>query len=59
MTQCKDQIQAKQQGVCPAGWHLTTNAEWSALFMLVDSCAMAKATTGWETGAGNNGYGLG
>ena len=55
---CKDQIQAKQQGVCPAGWHVTTANEWYGLFFTADDCAKAKTSTGWTTGAGNDSYGL-
>jgi uncharacterized protein (TIGR02145 family) len=51
------------QGVCPAGWHLPSNAEWNVLMQLVNpncignsTCAGAgtklKATSGWDTRSG-------
>lgn len=39
------------QGICPSGWHLPSNEEWSALFTAVGGRATAgaklKSQTGW------------
>ena len=41
------------QGICPSGWHLPSNEEWSALFTAVGGRATAgaklKSQTGWKT----------
>jgi uncharacterized protein (TIGR02145 family) len=29
--ECTDQIKTPHQGICPAGWHLPTDAEWATL----------------------------
>ncbi|MDR2693288.1 MAG: hypothetical protein LBB74_03625 [Chitinispirillales bacterium] len=48
-----------RRGVCPSGWHLPSNAEWSALVTAVDSMAgkKLKAKSGWNdyNGASGNG----
>ena len=47
-----DSIPAR--GICPVGWHVPSNAEWSALFNAVGSdnaAIMLKSVEGW-----NNGY---
>ena len=42
------------QGVCPDGWHIPNNNEWSALFGAVGGSSVAgtalKSQTGWTTG---------
>ena len=42
------------RGVCPAGWHLPTSDEWSALVQEVGGSSVAgkvlKSTTGWNNG---------
>ena len=42
------------QGVCPDGWHIPSNNEWSALFGAVGGSSVAgialKSQTGWTTG---------
>ncbi len=58
-TSCSGQINQPHQGVCPAGWHLPSNAEWDALMQFVNpsctatgDCAGAgtllKAVDGWN-----------
>jgi uncharacterized protein (TIGR02145 family) len=48
-----------RRGVCPSGWHLPSNAEWSALMTAVGSMAgeKLKAKSGWNdyNGASGNG----
>jgi uncharacterized protein (TIGR02145 family) len=56
----------KRQGVCPAGWHLPSNAEWTTLINFGGSSSKAgtklKATNGWDshsgTPAGTDDYGF-
>ena len=42
----------KRQGICPNGWHVPTDAEWSTLKNYVGSNAgtKLKATSGWYSG---------
>jgi uncharacterized protein (TIGR02145 family) len=53
-TSCASQINAKHRGICPAGWHIPSNAEWAALFDAVSDSSTAgkylKATSGWNEG---------
>jgi uncharacterized protein (TIGR02145 family) len=43
------------QGICPAGWHIPTDAEWCALENFVDSGTVPCSATGWRgTDAGKN-----
>ncbi len=53
----------KHQGICPAGWHLPSNAEWTTLTNYVGGTSTAgtklKATTGWNNnGNGTDEYGF-
>jgi uncharacterized protein (TIGR02145 family) len=57
---CSDQIQAKHRGICPSGWHIPSNAEWTTLTDYVGSDAgtKLKAASGWDdsyNGASGNG----
>jgi uncharacterized protein (TIGR02145 family) len=51
-------------GVCPSGWHLPSDAEWTVLtdFVGVNSGIKLKSATGWNTGngymAGTNNFGF-
>jgi uncharacterized protein (TIGR02145 family) len=60
---CTSQINAKHRGICPAGWHIPTNAEWDQLYRYVDgdngtsspyesptAGRYLKATNGWRDG---------
>jgi len=60
-------ISAPQQGVCPAGWHIPTYAEWTTLATAVGGYSVAgtklKSTSGWnddgdESGNGTDAYGF-
>ena len=43
------------QGICPAGWHLPTDAEWCVLENEVDAGTVSCSTTGWRgTDGGTN-----
>jgi uncharacterized protein (TIGR02145 family) len=47
-----DQSQAREQGICPAGWHLPTDYEWSQLEKVIAEDSEGKyslpATTEWD-----------
>jgi len=49
---CVSQISAKHRGVCPAGWHIPSKAEWQELVDLAGGDKVAgkklKATIGWS-----------
>jgi len=42
------------QGICPSGWHLPSDAEWTTLINYVGSTpgSKLKTTSGWDTGLG-------
>jgi uncharacterized protein (TIGR02145 family) len=50
---CASQIQSKHRGICPEGWHIPTNDEWSTLESYVGGSDIAgrklKATSGWNS----------
>jgi uncharacterized protein (TIGR02145 family) len=48
---CSSQINAKHRGICPSGWHIPSDAEWSTLTSYVGSSAgtKLKATSGWNS----------
>lgn len=50
------------QGICPSGWHIPSDAEWSTLVQYVDSATSGtklKSTSGWSrSGNGTNAYGF-
>jgi uncharacterized protein (TIGR02145 family)/uncharacterized repeat protein (TIGR02543 family) len=53
----------KHQGVCPVGWHLPSNAEWTQLTDFVGGSSKAgtklKSTSGWyNNGNGTDEYGF-
>jgi uncharacterized protein (TIGR02145 family) len=50
----------KHRGVCPAGWHLPSRAEWSTLATFAGGKAgtMLKAKSGWSEGNGTDNYGF-
>jgi uncharacterized protein (TIGR02145 family) len=56
-------ISAPHQGVCPAGWHIPTNAEWTIFENFVGGEETAgtylKSTSGWSnSGNGTDAYGF-
>ena len=56
-------VPSKVQGVCPAGWHLPSDAEWDLLMDTVGGSSTAgtklKATSGWNSnGNGSDEYGF-
>jgi len=50
------------QGICPSGWHIPSDGEWSTLVQYVDSATSGtklKSTSGWyNSGNGTNAYGF-
>ena len=49
---CSNQIGAKHRGVCPAGWHIPSDAEWTTLTDYVGSSTAGtklKAKSGWNS----------
>jgi len=49
---CTGQIQSNHRGICPAGWHVPSDAEWTALTNFVGSISAGtrlKSVTGWNT----------
>lgn len=63
---CAGQVQPKHQGVCPTGWHVPSDAEWSTFESYVGGDSMAgtklKSTSGWiyrgTPGNGTDEYGF-
>jgi uncharacterized protein (TIGR02145 family) len=54
--ECADQIQSPHRGICPAGWHVPSDAEWTTLVNFVGGSSTAgtrlRALTGWEPRSG-------
>jgi len=51
----------RRQGVCPTGWHIPSDAEWTTLVTYVGANpgTKLKATSGWPSGAnGTDNYGF-
>jgi len=50
---CASQISTKHKGICPSGWHIPSDAEWTTLIDFVGGSNTAgtklKATNGWNT----------
>jgi uncharacterized protein (TIGR02145 family) len=45
------------EGICPSGWHLPSDAEWTTLTTAIggtETGTAMKSTTGWSTGASTN-----
>ncbi len=43
-------LPSKLQGICPSGWHLPTQAEWSTLLDQSNAGKVLKSQTGWYNG---------
>jgi uncharacterized protein (TIGR02145 family) len=61
-TSCASLINAKHRGICPEGWHIPSDVEWTTLTDFAGGSSTAgtklKATTNWECGNGTNDYGF-
>jgi uncharacterized protein (TIGR02145 family) len=60
---CASQVESKHQGLCPSGWHIPTDGEWSTLENNVGGSDTAgkylKSTSGWNSdGNGLDTYGF-
>jgi uncharacterized protein (TIGR02145 family) len=63
---CSSQVRAKHQGICPAGWHIPSKAEWDSLMATVGGPSTAgrylKAKSDWSAngtlGNGEDTYGF-
>jgi uncharacterized protein (TIGR02145 family) len=59
---CSLQINAKRKGICPTGWHIPSDAEWTTLTDFLGPVAGSelKATNGWsyngQSGNGTDAY---
>jgi uncharacterized protein (TIGR02145 family) len=56
---CK--VDPKHQGLCPSGWHIPTDAEWTALTTTVGTNPGTKLKASsdlWETNTGTDDYGF-
>jgi len=55
---CSDQVQPKHKGICPDGWHIPSDDEWTVLMDYAGGSSEAgkylKTANGWS----NNGNGL-
>ncbi|MDR3012797.1 MAG: fibrobacter succinogenes major paralogous domain-containing protein, partial [Chitinispirillales bacterium] len=51
-TSCASQVQSFHRGICPDGWHVPSDAEWTTLVNFVGDSSTAgtrlRALTGWE-----------
>ena len=64
---CASQVQSKHRGICPAGWHIPSDAEWDVLRSFADPAANGntnvagtklKAASNWNTNSGTDNYGF-
>ncbi len=60
---CAGQIGNPHRGICPQGWHIPSDAEWTALENAVGGSSTAgtklKSATGWNSGGnGTDDYGF-
>jgi len=56
---CDSLISVKHQGICPLGWHIPSDGEWTTLTDFIGDKAgtKLKATSGWNDYEGNSGNG--
>jgi uncharacterized protein (TIGR02145 family) len=55
---CSGQIQTKHRGVCPTGWHIPTNAEWTTLVNYVGGSSTGGTKLKTSSWGGTNDYGF-
>jgi uncharacterized protein (TIGR02145 family) len=61
LSTCGATVAAKHKGVCPTGWHLPSDAEWTTLtvFVGVSPGTKLKSTSGWDSnGNGTDEFGF-
>jgi len=53
---CASQVGAKHRGICPSGWHIPSDADWTALTDYVGGASTAgtklKSREGWDSYSG-------
>jgi uncharacterized protein (TIGR02145 family) len=49
-TFCVSQVQTRHQGICPAGWHVPSDAEWTTLINFVGGASTAGTRLKSESG---------
>jgi len=58
---CSGQITGKHKGICPTGWHISSDDDWNVLMTAVGGASTAgtklKATSGWNEYQGRSGNG--
>lgn len=59
---CTEHVRTKQKGICPNGWHIPSEEEWSTLTDLMDSekAMVIRTRNGWKSYfiVGRHGYGF-
>jgi uncharacterized protein (TIGR02145 family) len=60
---CSSQIQTKHKGICPSGWHISSQADWNVMTAYIGGNSTEgktlKAKSGWNNnGNGTNDYGF-
>jgi uncharacterized protein (TIGR02145 family) len=60
---CASLVSPKHQGICPSGWHIPSDADWTMLTNNIGGSSTAgtklKATSGWNSGGnGTDTYGF-
>jgi len=58
---CASQVKTKHQGICPDGWHIPSDAEWTTLINFVgkDPAKKLKANSNlWSPNTGTDYYGF-
>jgi len=55
-----EQVTAKHKGICPDGWHIPSDDEWTTLTNFVGSSAgiKLKSSGGWDIRNGSDNYGF-
>jgi len=56
---CASQISTKHRGICPSGWHIPSDAEWTTLIKVVGadkSGTNLKSKNGWILGGNGTDY---
>lgn len=56
---CASQVQSVHQGICPAGWHMPTDAEWASLYQNLGGVSTAAAKLKTSAWGGDNSSGFG
>jgi uncharacterized protein (TIGR02145 family) len=60
---CLSLVATKQKGICPSGWHVPSDAEWTTMLQVVDAGgtvvgARLKSTSWWPHNPGTDAYGF-